>query len=379
MPVYLVHGFRWPREGFTGIRVHAVVHNLDNCSVEYIQNQHSRAEILASFRKAWPEIMNELDGPGAAAGSNNSLNSKLEFIEQYNPDDLDGPYAVSQPYAYVADKVVMIAANPGTSITASPTTPTSAGSNATVTPATVAAAGYSTPPVKTTPSKKQPVVSPRAPTTPTVGGKTAPAAAPFTSPAAPDVTALSVNVDEVVAEGPGTSAKAWEAFADLRDKLAEGEKIGWWIVYNGDPERSYDEDFDVDMDEEGDGEQQHYDEEVGVEHDDAGINDGVRLRAQQQQQQQAVPRPRTAPGDNTNITTTTARTRQPVPGSVPHISTQHQQNLTALPVRPGPPAVLAPATRADKGKQKETIPEPTKLKETAKSQGLRKKFFGKRL
>ncbi|EXJ87836.1 hypothetical protein A1O1_04763 [Capronia coronata CBS 617.96] len=386
MPVYLVHGFRWPREGFSGIRVHAVVHNLDDCSVEYIQNENSRAEILASFRRAWPEIMDALDGPafgtGGGGGGPARSNSKLEFIEQYNPDDLEGPNAVSQPYAYVADKVVMIAANPG----AASTTTTASSDTITPTrvpqgvPASRAGGGAQSTPPKT-PSKK-PLLSPRTPTVPAASADTTTAgksvAGPFNSSIAHDITALSINVDEVVAEGPGTSAKAWEAFADLRDKIAEGEKIGWWVVYNGDPDRSYNE--DVDEDAEGD----EYDAEMEVDGDEgmnyAGYrNENIQLQARQQQQQQPVARPRTAPGDNK-----APGHRQPVPSSIPHIATQQQQQqqqrgLTALPVRPGPPTTSMPTARAQKGKQKESIPEPAKLKETAKSQGLRKKFFGKRL
>ena len=47
---------------------------------------------------------------------------------------------------------------------------------------------------------------------------------------------LSINVEAVM--GQGVSAARWDALADLRDKLAPGEKIGWWVVYNGDPERA---------------------------------------------------------------------------------------------------------------------------------------------
>ncbi|EXJ82840.1 hypothetical protein A1O3_06655 [Capronia epimyces CBS 606.96] len=357
MPVYLVHGFRWPREGFTGVRVHAVVHNLDDCSVEYIQNEHSRVEILASFRRAWPDIMKELDGPGGG-------HSKLEFIEQHDPEDLDGPNAVSQPYAYVADKVVLIAARPGTGPQApGPVTTTTQQQAGTA--AGPASGGHSTPPKTPSHHSKKPL-SPPPPTLPppTPVAKSA----PFTSPAAPDITALSVNVDEVIAEGPGTSAKAWEAFADLRDKLAEGEKIGWWVVYNGDPDRSYDEDdVDVDVDDDGEG----YDQET-VE-DDPLDNVEYDDKAQRQAQPQPA-RPRNTLADNT-----ATHNRQPVQASMPHIATQQQQTLTALPVRPAPPEATAPTTRTDKGKHKESIPEPAKLKETAKSQGLRKKFFGKRL
>ena len=346
MPVYLVHGFRWPREGFSGIRVHAVVHNLDDCSVEYIQNEHSRAEILASFRKLYPEIMKELEGPGR----------KIEFIEQYDPDDVDGPHAVSQPYAFVGDKVVMIAAGPGTVDSTSIGQP---GTGIGQTPGTVArTSSAATGQI----DSKSPSKKPRLPTAPMSK------AAPFNSPA--DSSALSINVEEAIADGPGLTNKAWEALADLRDKIAEGEKIGWWVVYNGDPERSYDEDED----------------EENIE--DAEGDENTEFRQSQVQGQgpvtsgasSSIARPRTAPTDSTN----TVQPRPPVPTVQ---AAPQQQSLTALPMRPSLPAPAAatapvptalPTSRPDKGKQKETVLEPVKPKDNPKSQSLRKKFFGKR-
>lgn len=40
-------------------------------------------------------------------------------------------------------------------------------------------------------------------------------------------------------DGSGLSQSGMEALEQLRDRLAPGEKIGWWLVYNGDPEREY--------------------------------------------------------------------------------------------------------------------------------------------
>ena len=68
MPVYFAHGFRWHRAGFTGIRVHVIIHNLEDCSAEYIQNARSQESILDSFRKSWPELMKELDDQAHYAG-----------------------------------------------------------------------------------------------------------------------------------------------------------------------------------------------------------------------------------------------------------------------------------------------------------------------
>lgn len=46
---------------------------------------------------------------------------------------------------------------------------------------------------------------------------------------------LSVDVSEVM--GKGVNADGWGALVELRDQLAKGEKVGWYVVYNGDEER----------------------------------------------------------------------------------------------------------------------------------------------
>ncbi|KKY22852.1 putative developmental regulator [Phaeomoniella chlamydospora] len=175
MPVYILHGFRWPRDGLTGIRVHIIVHNVEDAAAEYVQSPGSQRSLLESFQKAHPDIMASLPKDG------------ITFVEQYDPDDVMSTNAVSQPFAYVADKVVTMAAPDEAPFT--PTSPHSSKS----------------------------------------GSKAGSEKIKSTS--------LGVNVEDVIAEGSGLSAKGWEAFADLRDAIAPGEKIGWWIVYNGDPER----------------------------------------------------------------------------------------------------------------------------------------------
>lgn len=37
--------------------------------------------------------------------------------------------------------------------------------------------------------------------------------------------------------GRGVNPDGWEALVELRDQLAKGEKVGWYVVYNGDEER----------------------------------------------------------------------------------------------------------------------------------------------
>ena len=46
---------------------------------------------------------------------------------------------------------------------------------------------------------------------------------------------LGVDIDEV--RGQGVPSNVWSALAELRDKIAEGQKVGWYVVVNGDVER----------------------------------------------------------------------------------------------------------------------------------------------
>lgn len=46
---------------------------------------------------------------------------------------------------------------------------------------------------------------------------------------------LGVDVDDV--RGKGVANEAWEALVELRDKIAPGEKVGWFVVVCGDMER----------------------------------------------------------------------------------------------------------------------------------------------
>ena len=156
MVVYILHGFRWYRAANSrapGIRAHIILSNLDDATAEYLQNQTTNRVIIESFQRADPGILSHLPD--------------LQLIEQYDPEDVSSPTAVSQPYAFVAAKTHVF--------------------------------GDSTQP----------------------GG------------------ALSLDLDNIVSEGPGLSENGLEALSKLRDTLAPEEKIGWFIVYNGDPERRY--------------------------------------------------------------------------------------------------------------------------------------------
>lgn len=165
MPVYLLYGFRWPRSGFTGIRVYIVLHNLENATAEYLQQPLTSQLIYDSLDKTQGDIVGRLPD--------------LRFIEQYDPEDTTSETAVSQPFAYVAARVIEI---PNTD-----------------------------------------------------------------SPGADG----SLNVEDLNNE-PGLSDDASAALTQLRDNLAQGERIGWWIVYNGDPERYFPETDEEEMDEDED-------------------------------------------------------------------------------------------------------------------------------
>lgn len=151
MPVYMLHGFRWPRAGFTGIRVYIVLHNLEEAAAEYIQQPLTTELIAESFHKTQADLVNRLP--------------ELSFIEQYDPaDETSG--TVSQDHAYVSTRVLEIPED---------------GSGG--------------------------------------GG--------------------GANIEDCVEQGSGLTDDQTAALEELRDRLAPGEKIGWYLVYNGDPERWY--------------------------------------------------------------------------------------------------------------------------------------------
>lgn len=135
MPTWLVHGFRWPRPL---IRIHIILHNLDDAAAEWLMAPGTVTSLTENFRELYAEQMEILPS--------------LRFIEQYDPDDMS---TKDQPYAYVCDQVHEIR--------------------------------------------------------------------------------LGVDIDDV--RGKGVANEAWAGLADLRDKIAPGEKVGWYVVVNGDVER----------------------------------------------------------------------------------------------------------------------------------------------
>lgn len=87
MPVYLLHGFRWPRPL---IRIHIILQNLDDAAAEWLVAPTTTSVMLENFQQLFPDAMQHLP--------------MLRFIEQYDPNDTSSN-ATSQPYAYVADIV----------------------------------------------------------------------------------------------------------------------------------------------------------------------------------------------------------------------------------------------------------------------------------
>ena len=284
MPVYLLHGFRWSREGISGIRVRTIINDLEDVSADYIQNTQSQAGLLASFRKEYPEIMKSLPN--------------LTLLEQYDPEDVTSEVATCQPYAFVGDKVVTIAGGGPNTIQRPLSGVIQDGSKM---PATHGAH-------KTASGE--------------IRGK-----AMSPSPRSRD-TALSVNVEDVMASGPGTSPQAWEALADLRDQIASGEKIGWFVVYNGDPERKFDRDED------------------DSEDDDDTVDGNTTAK--------------TTPGNENDLSTATSRS---------------SGKQTSLPVREQEGRALG--TTASTTAERSLPREQMKEKVTYKSPGF-KKLFGKK-
>lgn len=137
MPVYVLHGFRWPRPA---IRIHIILNNLDDAAAEYLVLPKTSAALKQNLHHLYPDVVSALPN--------------LRFVEQYDPADTSDK-ALSQPFAFVADKV--------------------------------------------------------------------------------EICPLSADVDEII--GRGVAADGCIAMIELRDQLAPGEKIGWWVVYNGDEAR----------------------------------------------------------------------------------------------------------------------------------------------
>ena len=350
MPVYLAHGFRWPRNGFTGIRVHIIVHNLEDVSVEYIQNELSSETLRQNFRQLHPAIMKQLE--------DTRTGRTIHFLEQYDPQDDFGESVVSQNYAFVADRVVMIAAgNQGgeqkKDIPQTSRSPPSTSHSRDASSSTSAAS-------------QQHLSS---------------SSASSNLPARHNTAALSLNVDEAMSSGSAITPQAWEALAELRDKIAEGEKIGWWVIYNGDPDRAFEDDEEEDKGDDTKENDQVYELE----------EEGSRTPTQIEQQGNGIlgqPLPSMLPaGMRARPVKYTAEeqigTAIPHPPPVPEKPKTASDDPTAS--RPkssrafvNPLSLRKKSSKANLQPRKdEEIPDPPKLKEINKKDGFRHKFFGR--
>lgn len=87
MPVYLLHGFKWPRPL---IRIHIILQNLEDAAAEWLVAPGTTECMLENFNELFPDQMKYLP--------------KLRFVEQFDPnDESTETNAPSQPFAYVAD------------------------------------------------------------------------------------------------------------------------------------------------------------------------------------------------------------------------------------------------------------------------------------
>lgn len=367
MPVYFIHGFRWPRAGPTGIRVHAIVHNLDDCSVEYVQNEASKLSILQSFRKAHPDIMQQLEDPRTGR--------TLDFIEQYDPQDEASDNAVSQAYAFIADHVITMATGTRKEVFEQ---------------GNKASSSHSVGPLHPNPSSDDSSSKKRI-TLSSVGSSDTITSATST---------LHLNVEEAVSNA---SIAAPQALSQLRDKIAEGEKIGWWIVYNGDPERSFIDEEDEEDDDET--------ESAGGSYHAGEIEEDSELKSSQESSKSV---------DHNDLAAGHTILNQPLPSLIPPDMKFLAQNVTSKQETDPPADTIAKAiphppaagrSQATKSSSESTtptrpksnksnfsfplrrktsksnlpppkeddIPEPPELKEINKKEGRRYRFFGSKV
>ena len=85
MPIYLIHGFKWPRASVRGF---VAQYDIDDASCDYVMNHDTNRAFHETLSKLYPDVMKHLPN--------------ITFVEQHDPENL----RVSvQPYAFVADCV----------------------------------------------------------------------------------------------------------------------------------------------------------------------------------------------------------------------------------------------------------------------------------
>ena len=202
-------------------------------------------------------------------------------------------------------------------------------------------------------------------------------AAPFNTPAT--VTALSINLEEATTNSPPLSTEQWEAMAELRDKLADGEKIGWWVVYNGDPGRDYPVSESDYSDEEGEAKTETG--ETSAAASEEGTRNSAATSTQPSMSEARLSQLSTTSGPGAGTSTGIAeqgssanRMRSPTGGRIP--PPVPPSTLSKTPSRsPGLPTSKSLPIRTPLPEEEQKSKEAKEMK-SPKSPGLRKKLFG---
>lgn len=366
MPVYFVYGFRWPRPGYTGLRAFCTLNDLEDCSSEYVQNEPSKAAILQVFRGQFPDLMRHLE--------DKETGRTVDFIEQYDPLDESSENAGSQPYIFVAAHVITMAAGAG--VISQPQFG-GTGQNPDTTSSSATPAQQTDVPSSTTALGSKTLERP--PTT-----SSNPTAAP-----AP----LSLNIEDAISQGPGLTTNASGAFSELRDKIAEGAKIGWWVVYNGDPERAVSEYEDDTESESGDDSTARAEDDVpqtptetGPPFEDHLLGQPLPTLIPPEMKDIIIVKSSTAAVGSAQVPSsakTEEQTPAPLPGQDPQKteevplagSKSNKSGFTSnfsFPSRHKSSKVTMPQPKGD------DVADPATLKEINKKEGRRYKFFGGR-
>ena len=90
MPIYLVHGFQWPR---ILIRQHTANFDIDDCAPDWVHmGSPSSTALLDSLHHLYPSLMESLD----------SEHTDIQLIEEYSQTEAS---AMPKNFVYVCDRV----------------------------------------------------------------------------------------------------------------------------------------------------------------------------------------------------------------------------------------------------------------------------------
>jgi len=282
----------------------------------------------------------------------------LYFIEPYDPNDEHSASAVSSKYVFVADRVITFAAGSAHMVIPPNQQELRRHEN------NIRVPNGDRP--KTSSSTDRSIYATS--TVSSINSTTVPQR---------DPTALFLNADEITTSGPNIPHEAWEAFAELRDKCAENEKIGWWIVYNGDPERAYEEHDHGESDAEG------------AELEGTGTRTPTQAEHLSCNSALGQPLPSLLPPELKHLRYEAKTEQVPIATAIPHppppplekpaivkdgktLTRPKSSRSFSMPLRKKPSKANLPIPKND------DIPDPPKLKEMNKKEGFRLKFFGRR-